>query len=85
MACLRIFRRAALLSQHAESASVVVHAVRHISSSAPVEAGPLAASRPALQAKPKKAAGGGAASAPVVEEKYDLAKQIPVNLLKGAC
>jgi len=32
--------------------------------------------------QPKKPAGGGGAAAPAVEEKYDLTKQIPVNLLK---
>ena len=87
IAMMRPMFRAALVAQSCASwpgaGCVVQHAVRSISSSAFVEA-PLAASRPSQQAKAKKPAGGGAAT-PVVEEKYDLTKQIPVNLLKGAC
>lgn len=44
----------------------------------------LATASAPLQQQAKKKGGAGPA-APVVEEKYDLTKQIPVNLLKGAC
>ena len=54
--------------------------VRCINSSASLAA-PFEGSRPSLQTAKKKPSAGPAA--PVVEEKYDLKKQIPVNLLKG--
>ena len=54
---------------------------RGIASSAPLAA-PLCASTPLLQQK--KGGKAGPAAGPVFEEKFDLTKQIPVNLLKGA-
>jgi hypothetical protein len=56
---------------------------RSISSSSPSLLGALSPSTPLLQAKGGAAKKGGPSGpAPAVEEKYDLTKQIPVNLLK---